>query len=54
MFDKLIDRHKNPLNILLHLLGMVAGVWGLWTHNWTIISLAIALVIIGHLFPYKK
>ena len=54
MFDKLIDRHKNPVNILLHLLGTVAAVWGLWAHNWKVIVLAIVLLILGHLLPYQK
>jgi len=54
MFDKLIDRHKNPLNLLFHVAGSIVVVCGLWTHNWKIIAIAITLLIIGHLFPYKK
>lgn len=54
MLDKLIDRHKNPINILLHLIGVIMGVWGLWTHNYKIIVITIIVLIIGHLFPYKK
>lgn len=54
MFDKLIDRHKNPANIFFHFVGFVVFIWGLWTHNWTVIIVAAILLIIGHLFPYKK
>jgi len=53
MFDHIIDRHKNPLNLLFHVAGTIVGIWGLWTHNWKTISVAIALFIIGHLFPCK-
>lgn len=54
MLDNLIDRHKNPVNLLFHLLGSIVGIWGLWTHNWKIIIVAITLLVAGHLFPYKK
>lgn len=54
MFEKLMDRHKNPWNMFFHLLTFVVGIYGIWHHNWTWIIVAIILAIIGHLFPYKK
>ena len=54
MFDKLIDRHKNPWNQLFHLIAFIVVIYGLWMHNWTYIIAAIVIVVIGHAFPYKK
>lgn len=54
MFDKLIDRHKNPINLLLHLIGSIIAVWGIWEHDWKLIGIAMVILILGHLFPCKK
>jgi len=54
MFDKLVDRHKNPWNQLFHLLGGLAAIYGLWMHDWYWIIGAIVILIIGHSFPNKK
>ncbi len=54
MFNTLIDRHKNPINFLLHSLGFVIGVYGLWQHNRSMILLALLILVSGHLFPYRE
>ena len=54
MFDKLIDKHKNPWSLFLHLVALVIAVYGLWNHSWTWIIIAIVVAAIGHLVPDKK
>lgn len=54
MLDKLVDRHKNPLNQILHLAALVVGVYGLWNHDWVLIIVAVVVAIVGHMFPHKK
>ena len=54
MFDKCIDKHKNPWTMLFHLFAFIAGIYGLWNHDWTWIIIAVVIAIIGHLFPSKK
>jgi len=54
MFDKCVDRHKNPWNQLLHLIALIIGIYGLWNHDWLWIIIAIVVIILGHIFPCKK
>lgn len=53
-FNDLIDRHKNPTNGLLHILGFAVAIYGIWQHDWNVIIFAVIILIVGHLFPYKK
>lgn len=54
MIDKLLDLHRNPVTFLLHTIGGIVAVYGLWAHRWPAIIIAIALMAIGHLFPSKS
>ena len=54
MFDSFIDRHKNPTTGLLHILGVIIAAYGLWQNDWNIIIIAVIIMSVGHLFPYKK
>ena len=54
MFDKCIDRHKKPVCLWFHIIGLIVGVWGLWTQNWTWIIVAVVIIILGHLFTMGK
>lgn len=53
MLDKIIDKHKHPWSLFFHLIGLIAGIYGVWIHSWTWIIIAIVLLAIGHIFPYK-
>lgn len=54
MFDKLIDKHKNPWNLLIHLIAGISIVYGLWVHDFTWIIGGIIIGIFGHIFNYVK
>ncbi|MFC1825458.1 hypothetical protein ACFL9T_22320 [Thermodesulfobacteriota bacterium] len=42
--------HANPVNFVLHVLGAIPLVYGLWTHKWGFILLGVFLQGIGHIY----
>ena len=53
MLDKLVDMHKNPINILLNSIGIIIMIFALWLHNISLIIISAIIIILGHAFPYK-
>ncbi|MDI6888463.1 MAG: hypothetical protein QMC78_02045 [Methanocellales archaeon] len=51
MWNELVERHKNPINLGLQTVGFIALVYGLWMHNWTVIIVAVVTEVVGHAFP---
>jgi len=54
MLNKVIDHHKHPVTFWFHILGFIVLIFGLWTHGWGLIILAIFLFILGHSFHCNK
>lgn len=46
--------HANPVNLLAHIIAFVAGIYGLWFHNWTWIITALIIGFLGHLYCWLK
>ena len=42
--------HANPVHFVLHIVGAIPLIWGLWIHNWGLIILGFILHGIGHLY----
>ena len=40
--------HANPVNFVLHVLGAISFIYGLWIHNWKFIIVGLLLHVIGH------
>jgi ABC-type bacteriocin/lantibiotic exporter with double-glycine peptidase domain len=38
--------NKNPLHMILSLIMIVLAVFGLWNHDWTLIIVAVVIMII--------
>lgn len=41
--------HKSPANMVLHVIAVIALVYGLWMHSWTWIACGIVIAIAGHI-----
>lgn len=54
MLNKVIDHHKHPVTFWFHMLGFIVLIFGLWTHKFGLIILAILFCILGHLFYCNK
>ena len=54
VLDKLVDKHKNPWNLIFHLLGFIGLAYGLWMHDWIYMVAGVVLLVIGHFFPCCK
>ncbi len=40
--------HKTPASMVLHVLAVIALVYGLWMHSWTWIACGIVIALAGH------
>lgn len=49
-FEKRIFEHANPVTFVLHILGAIPLVYGLWNQNSGFIVLGIVLPWIGHIY----
>ncbi len=49
----LMLNHLHPVNIATHISGFFIGVYGLWQHNYSLIIISIALMIIGHIYTWR-
>lgn len=51
---KVMLMHAHPLNFVLHLVGFVPMVYGLWLHDTVYILAGLTAVILGHLWGWEK
>ena len=54
LLDVFLDMHRNPTTAILHIVGIAIAICGIWQHSWSLIILAIIVLVVGHLFPVKK
>ncbi len=52
--EKMALEHAEPVNFTLHFAAMFLLVYALWMRNWVLISVAIILGLIGHLYAKMK
>jgi hypothetical protein len=50
----MIENHKHPANIFLHILGPIIIIVGILRWNWIIMSVGAIIMPLGHLFEKKK
>ena len=41
--------HKHPINVVLHIIALIIGIWGLWQHDWNLIGGAVLIAALGHI-----
>ncbi|MEK6893527.1 MAG: hypothetical protein AABX07_04955 [Nanoarchaeota archaeon] len=41
--------HKNPASMVLHIIAVIALVYGLWEHSWVWIICGIVMAFAGHI-----
>jgi len=46
--------HANPVHLLLALVSVIPFIWGLWAHNWTLLTVAIILNLVGHMYCWVR
>jgi hypothetical protein len=51
-FQKLLVYHTHPVNLILHLIGLVCYVLGAWYHAVSLLLAAVSFVLLGHVFPW--
>ena len=54
VFGKLMLVHLNPFNVIVQLVGCAYLLYGVWTHAAVPIMIARSVVLIGHLWGWKR
>jgi hypothetical protein len=52
--NKFIMSHKNPANLVLHIIAAVIIIYGLWMHDLGLILIGILIGVIGHIIAAIK
>lgn len=53
-FARIVLIHAHPMNMLLHIVGAVITVYGLWNHQTLVILSGITVLILGHAWGWKN
>lgn len=48
--ERLCLEHANPINLLLHLLGLIIIVYGLWINVLGYVIIGIIIILLGHIY----
>ena len=46
--------HKNPINLILNVIGIIPTLYGLWMHDVILILTGLSMIILGHFFGWSK
>jgi len=53
-FERCYELHKDPVNLIAHLLGAIVVIYGLWMNYLEWILIGILIAVIGHIFEEVK
>ena len=53
-YARLVLIHAHPINMLLHILGAVVTVYGIWGHDTVWILSGISIITLGHAWGWKS
>lgn len=54
LLGKVMLMHAHPMNFLLHIVGFIPLVYGLWTHLPIPILTGITVIVIAHLWGWER
>lgn len=52
--ERRVLEHAEPVHLTLQIISLPFLVYGLWTHDWVLIIIGIALNLVGHIYTWVK
>jgi len=52
--ERRVLEHAEPLHLTLQIISLPLLVYGVWSHDWLLISAGIALNVIGHIYTWLR
>lgn len=53
-YARLVLIHAHPINMLLHIVGAVIAVYGIWRHDTVLILTGVSVITLGHAWGWKS